>query len=89
MVKRSLEAANAIMAGNSRSRIASVSMSLPLQRGAMLDARSLRFRYRRHRSNPVTRPMRSGARRDSRRPAQNEKAPDCAGAFRIDWQNAA
>ena len=32
MVKRSLEAANAIKAGNTRRRIASVSMAIPLQR---------------------------------------------------------
>src|SRR3954465_11334278 len=36
MVKRSLEAANAIKAGNTRSRIASVSMTIPLQRAANL-----------------------------------------------------
>ena len=38
MVKRSLEAANAIKAGNTRSRIASVSMTIPLQRAANLGA---------------------------------------------------
>src|SRR5690349_1369470 len=36
MVKRSLEAANAIKAGNTRSRTASVSMAIPLQRSANL-----------------------------------------------------
>src|SRR5438105_8690147 len=36
MVKRSLEAANAIKAGNTRSRTASVSMTIPLQRTANL-----------------------------------------------------
>ena len=36
MVKRSLEAANAIKAGNTRSRTASVSMTIPLQRAANL-----------------------------------------------------
>ncbi len=35
MVKRSLEAANAIKAGNTRSRIASVSMTIPLQRASI------------------------------------------------------
>ena len=50
MVKRSLEAANAIKAGNTRSRIASVSMTIPLQRSGQSRERLLRFRYRRPRN---------------------------------------
>src|SRR3954465_11132734 len=46
MVKRSLEAANAIKAGNTRSRTASVSMTIPLQRAPNLTGRLLQFRYR-------------------------------------------